>query len=107
MPPADQTPEPRDARLRQVLQHPIRIALLRLLSERDALTPAVALRDLEVGQAIGLSNVAYHASVLEGAGLLERATTGQAEGESPAYRASSAGRHALATLDSPPEDRKD
>lgn len=107
MPPIDQTPDSDDARLRQVLQHPIRVALLRLLSEGDSLTPVAALGQLDSSQGMALSNVAYHASVLERAGLLERATAEQAGREGPVYRASPAGRDALATLDPPPEDRKD
>ena len=80
------------------MQHPIRIALLRLLADHDSLSPAEAL-DLLDAEPIGLSNVAYHARVLQDLQMVEPAGELDSDRGAP-YRATPAGVRALASIDS-------
>jgi hypothetical protein len=94
-PSPDSTPE-FDHRLVQVLEHPVRIGFLKLLAERDHLTPAEALGRLQ-GEDLLLSVVTYHARVLDHFDLVEAVgQPGSAEGL--AFRATSAGKSALTAL---------
>lgn len=68
-PSPDSTPE-FDHRLVKVLEHPVRIGFLKLLGERNHLTPAEALDRLQ-GENLLLSMVTYHARVLHQFGLVE------------------------------------
>lgn len=80
------------------LQHPIRIALLRLLADHDSLSPAEAVDLLDV-EPIGLSNVAYHTRVLQDLQMVEPAGELDSNRGAP-YRATPAGVRALASVDS-------
>lgn len=95
IPPPDSTPE-FDHRLVKVLEHPVRIGFLKLLAERDHLTPAEALDHLQ-GENLLLSVVTYHVRVLHRFGLVEAmGQLGPAEGLP--FRATPAGESALTAL---------
>lgn len=62
--------------LAKTLSHPIRIGYLRLLRERDSLSPVDYSR--ESGEVLG--SVSYHVSALRDAGVIEVARTEQRRG---------------------------
>ena len=83
-------------RLVRALDHPIRVTFLKLLTDRETITPVEALSLLsEKGPA--LSNVAYHAGVLEYLEMVE-ATGDQNPSGGPTYRATPKGEAALMAL---------
>lgn len=96
MPPTDPARNHRAAQADKALGHPVRKALLRLVVERGPLSTAQVLDRLDAPEEINLGNVAYHAAVLTTAGLAER-SCGCASDEEATYRATEAGRRAMAT----------
>jgi DNA-binding transcriptional ArsR family regulator len=102
MPPfdADRGFEPR---LVRALDHPVRARFLKLLAERDAISPAEALPLLDLGD-LTLSNVTYHARVLDQFELVE-ATGDPGPTGGAVFRVTPQGENALLTLGiSPGED---
>lgn len=97
LPPSDKGFEPRLAR---ALDHPVRARFLRLLAERETLSPREAQPLLEPGD-LPLSNLAYHVRVLDYFGLVE--PTGDPEpGGGLAFRATPEGEAAVIALGFPP-----
>jgi DNA-binding transcriptional ArsR family regulator len=90
-----------DHRMVKALDHPVRADFLRVLADRDTLTPAEALKAMN-NEGISLSNVAYHARVLNQFDLVEPA--GEATHEGVAFRATPAGVLALAAIGLPPRE---
>ena len=101
MPPfdADKGFEPR---LVRALDHPVRARFLRLLAEREAISPAEALPLMELEE-LSLSNVAYHARVLDQFELVE-ATGEPGSNGGASFRVTSKGETALAVLGLPPRE---
>lgn len=102
MPPfdADKGFEPR---LVRALDHPVRARFLKLLAEREAISPAEALPLLQL-EDLALSNVTYHARVLDQFELVE-ATEDPGPTGGATFRVTSKGENALAALGlSPRED---
>jgi hypothetical protein len=98
-PPPDKSFEPR---LVRALDHPVRARFLKLLADREAVTPVEALPLLDL-DGLKLSNVAYHARVLE---LLELV---EPDGETsdtggPPFKTTSKGEAALLALGLPPKE---
>lgn len=62
-----------DHHLVQVVTHPVRAGLLRLLSEQEALWPREAVRHLGLEEQPTLSQVNYHVGVLQRFELVESA----------------------------------
>lgn len=95
MPPfdADKGFEPR---LVRALDHPVRTRFLKLLAEREAISPAQALPLLDLGE-VALSNVTYHARVLDQFELVE-ATADSVPAGGAAFRVTPKGETALAAL---------
>jgi hypothetical protein len=94
-PEQDSSPAP-DQRLVRALDHPVRVALLKLLAKRETITPQEALPLLSK-RSLALSNVAYHAGVLEHLDLIE--PTGEPNaGGGPVFRATDKGEDALAAF---------
>lgn len=85
-----------DPRLVRALDHPIRVAFLKLLTDRETIDPAAALPLLS-RKGLALSNVAYHAGVLEHLQMIE-ATEDSRPGGGPTFRATSKGEAALMAL---------
>lgn len=71
----EEHPESIDQQLVMALAHPVRIQILRVLSERVA-SPNMLAADLETG----LTHVAYHTRVLDRCGCLELVETAQRRG---------------------------
>jgi DNA-binding transcriptional ArsR family regulator len=95
MPPfdADKSFEPR---LVRALDHPVRARFLKLLANREAISPAEALPLLEL-DGVALGNVAYHAKVLDQFELVE--ATGEPDSTGGAnFRVTPKGQAALAAL---------
>src|SRR5690349_4126007 len=101
MPPfdADRGSEPRMVR---ALDHPVRARFLELLAERDAISPAEAISLLDL-EDLALSNVTYHARVLDQFELVE-ATEDPGPTGGAAFRVTSKGENALLTLGIPPRE---
>jgi hypothetical protein len=94
---ADMSFEPR---LVRALDHPVRARFMRLLAERETLSPPEALPLLDLGD-LPLSNVAYHVRVLDLFELVE--TTGEPEPTGGAsFRVTPKGVTALAAIGFPP-----
>lgn len=91
----DKTPE-FDHRLVKVLEHPIRIGFLKLLGERDTLSPTEALELLQEGDLM-LSRLTYHVRVLDQFGLVEAAGQPDPEHGLP-FRVTPDGEFALLAL---------
>jgi hypothetical protein len=89
-------PLPFDHRLVRALDHPVRATFLRLIAERDTLTPAQATALID-DQAVGLARVVYHARVLHGLGLIEAAGEADPKKGVP-FRVTSTGADALLAL---------
>lgn len=90
------SPPPFDHRLVRALDHPVRATFLRLLAERDTLSPAQATALID-DAAIPLANVVYHARVLHGLGLIEAAGEPDPRMGVP-FRVTSTGAEALVAL---------
>lgn len=103
MPPfdADKGFEPR---LVRALDHPVRARFLKLLADREAISPAEALPLLDLGD-LALSNVTYHARVLDQFELVE-ATGDPLPSGGATFRVTSKGQNALAALGLPPGEEK-
>jgi Helix-turn-helix domain len=94
-PEKDSSPAP-DQRLVRALDHPVRVGFLRLLAKRETITPQEALPLLS-RKSLALSNVAYHAGVLEHLELIE--PTGEpGPSGGPIFRATPKGEDALMSL---------
>ena len=99
----DKTPE-FDHRLVKILEHPVRIGFLKLLGERDTLSPNEALAQMSQRD-LSLARVAYHVRVLDQYGLVEAAGQLDPDRGLP-FRATPTGEFALAALGYPSgEDR--
>lgn len=98
--PSDNGFEPR---LVRALDHPVRARFLRLLADREAVTPVEALPILDL-DGLELSKVAYHARVLELLELVEPTEDATEQGGRP-FRTTSKGEEALLALGLPPEER--
>ncbi|HEX2264932.1 MAG TPA: helix-turn-helix domain-containing protein [Solirubrobacterales bacterium] len=85
-----------EPRLVRALDHPVRARFLKLLADREAISPAEALPLLDL-DGVSLGNVAYHARVLELLELLEPVGGASHEG-GPAFRATAKGEAALLAL---------
>lgn len=85
-----------DPRLVRALDHPVRAAFLRLLTERDALGLPEALELLD-GQEVALSRLAYHVRLLDRLELVEPIAGAGPAGRVP-FRTTSTGEAALAAL---------
>lgn len=94
-PEKDSSPAP-DQRLVRALDHPIRVAFLKLLAQRETITPQEALPLLSK-KSLALSNVAYHAGVLEHLGLIEP-TGGSSIHGGAVFRATDKGEDVLTAL---------
>jgi DNA-binding transcriptional ArsR family regulator len=101
MPPfdADKGFEPR---LVRALDHPVRARFLKLLADREALSPAEALPLLS-NEDLALSSVTYHARVLDQFELVE-ATADATPTGGAAFRVTPKGETALASIGLPRED---
>lgn len=100
-PSPEKTPE-FEYRLAKMLEHPVRIELLRLLAESDTLSPAEALERLP-GNDLRLSKVTYHARVLDHFGLVEGAGQPDPDRGVP-FRVTTHGEFALAALGYTPRE---
>lgn len=85
-----------DPRLVRALDHPVRTRFLKLLAQREAISPAEALPLLERGN-LALSNIVYHARVLEHLELIESTEEATPNG-GVSFRATSKGEAALMAL---------
>ncbi|MDQ3726125.1 MAG: helix-turn-helix domain-containing protein [Actinomycetota bacterium] len=85
----------------RALDHPLRVGFLRLLADRQALTPREALGLLDGGE-VALSSLAYHVRLLAQLELVEPA--GDQEAEGLPFRTTSTGELALAVLGLPPRE---
>lgn len=99
--PPDKTPE-FEYRLAKVLEHPVRIGFLRLLAKSETLSPAEALARLREDDLL-LSNVTYHARVLDQFGLVEGAGWPDPDRGVP-FRVTTKGEFALAALGYSPRE---
>jgi hypothetical protein len=101
MPPfdADKGFEPR---LVRALDHPVRARLLKLLADRKTISPAEALPLLDL-EDVALSNVTYHARVLDQFELVE-ATEDPGPTGGATFRVTHKGENALAALGLPPRE---
>lgn len=100
LPPPEKNFEPR---LVRALDHPVRARFLKLLADREAVTPAEALPLLDL-DGLKLSSVAYHARVLELLELVEPHGSTNEMGGVP-FRTTSKGEAALLALGLPPEEQ--
>ena len=94
-----------DQRVVRALDHPVRAAYLKLLAARDSLSPAAALPLLRQ-DGLALSNVVYHARVLDQVELIEPTGEPEPNGGVP-FRTTSRGQAALAALGLPPGEDPD
>lgn len=85
-----------DPRLVRALDHPVRTSFLKLLVQREAISPTEALPLLDRGE-LPLSNLVYHARVLEHLDLIESTEEATATG-GVSFRATSRGEDALMAL---------
>lgn len=91
-----------EPRLVRALDHPVRARFLKLLAEREAISPAEALPLLDL-EDLALSNVTYHARVLDQFELVE-ATGDHGQTGGASFRVTSKGETALAALGLPPRE---
>lgn len=103
-PSPDKTPE-FEYRLVKVLEHPLRIDFLRQLAERDTLSPAEALANLDESSPVPLSKATYHARVLDQFGLVEAAGQPDPDRGVP-FRVTTQGEFALAALGYMPREER-
>lgn len=92
-----------DARLAQALGHPTRVAFLRLLAQPKILSARQAA--LGGRRRIAISQVSYHASVLERIGLIEAPGSLNRDREMP-FRIADAGKLLILALDSAQRKRR-
>jgi hypothetical protein len=102
MPPPFNSDKGFEPRLVRALDHPVRARFLKLLAEREAVTPVEALPLLDL-DGVKLSNVAYHARVLELLELVEPAGEISKTG-GPPFKTTSKGEEALLALGLPPQE---
>ena len=91
-----------DGRAARVVEHPIRAGFLRLLACRGTLTPKEALRELAGDEELTLSQIVYHAGLLERNGLVEPAGNLDRERGYP-FRPTSQGRVLMVALGCAPK----
>lgn len=91
-----------EPRLIRALDHPVRARFLKLLADRDAISPAEALPLLGL-EDLALSNVTYHARVLDQFELVEPTGDPSPTGGA-SFRVTPKGQNALAALGLPPAD---
>lgn len=101
-PPSDKGFEPRLAR---ALDHPVRARFLKLLAERETLSPLEA-QPLFTPADLPLSNLTYHVRVLDYFGLVEP-TGDPVPGGGLAFRATPEGEAAVIALGFPPKRKSD
>jgi hypothetical protein len=101
-PPDGDMPAALNPRLVRALEHPVRVKFLALLSSQDRLSPAEAL-PLMNSEELALSNVTYHARVLDQFELVE-ATADSGPTGGAAFRVTPKGETALAALGLPREE---
>jgi DNA-binding transcriptional ArsR family regulator len=85
-----------DQRLVRALDHPVRVKFLKLLAERESLSPEAALPLLESSE-VALGNLTYHARVLDQIDLIEPTEEPTQHGGA-SFRATSKGELAIAVL---------
>ncbi|HST69942.1 MAG TPA: helix-turn-helix domain-containing protein [Solirubrobacterales bacterium] len=102
MPPPFNSDKSFEPRLARALDHPVRARFLKLLADREAVSPVEALPLLDL-DGLKLSSVAYHARVLELLELVEPAGETNQLGGSP-FTTTSKGEAALMALGLPPEE---
>lgn len=102
MPPPFNSDKGFEPRLVRALDHPVRARFLKLLADREAVTPVEALPLLDL-DGLKLSNVAYHARVLELLELVEPAGETTEMG-GPPFRTTSKGEAALLALGLPRQE---
>jgi hypothetical protein len=91
-----------EPRLVRALDHPVRARFMKLLAERETLSPPEALPLLDLGD-LPLSNIAYHVRVLDLFNLVE--ATGEPEPTGgPSFRVTPEGETALAAMGFPPRN---
>jgi len=96
MPPPFDADNGFEPRLTRALDHPVRARFLKLLAERETISPIDALPLLDLGN-ISLSNVAYHVRVLDQFELVEATGEPRPNG-GLLFRVTSKGETALAAL---------
>ncbi|HYH52517.1 MAG TPA: hypothetical protein VD761_00145 [Solirubrobacterales bacterium] len=101
-PPDEDMPAALNPRLVRALEHPVRVKFLTLLSNQEELSPAEALPLLN-NEDLALSNVTYHARVLDQFELVE-ATADATPSGGAAFRVTPKGETALASIGLPRED---
>lgn len=85
-----------DQRLVRALDHPVRVKFLKLLADRESLSPVTALPLLEL-DGVALGNLTYHVRVLDQIDLVEPSGEPNEHGGA-SFRATSKGELALAVL---------
>lgn len=95
-PPDRDKPAALDQRLVRALDHPVRVKFLKLLADREKLSPAAALPLLEMS-GVTLGNLTYHARVLDLIELIEPTDEPTPHGGA-FFRATSKGELAIAVL---------
>jgi hypothetical protein len=95
-------PSPVNPRLVRVADNPIRVGLLRFLATRETLSPKEAVRHLDTGHRIALSQVLYHVGVLQRYGLVESAGPPDRD-RGFFYRATAKGHDVMAAIGIPKE----
>lgn len=68
--PDEDMPAALDQRFVRALDHPVRVRFLKLLADRESLSPAAAFPLLELN-GVALGNLTYHVRVLDLSGLIE------------------------------------
>jgi Helix-turn-helix domain len=101
-PPDGEMPAALSHRLVRALEHPVRVKFLALLTSEDKLSPAEALPLLNQGE-LALSNVTYHARVLDQFELVEPTEAPGLNGRTT-FRVTPKGETALAALGLPGEE---
>lgn len=85
-----------DQRLVRALEHPVRVSFLKLLANKESLSPVEALPRMDRGD-LALSNVVYHVRVLNQVELVE--PTGEPDqAGTTSFRATAKGETALTAL---------
>ncbi len=89
-----------DGQFARAVGHPLRVRFLQLLADRDQASPREALAALEDGGGVLLSQLNYHASVLERFGFVEAVGRPDRRG-GVSFRATDAGGLVMLAIGSP------